>query len=134
MNSGLRFSALFGRVVLGLFFFVPGIMKVQDWYGSKTLLFELDLPNPEITFPLMVAIEIAGGLALILGFRVRIACFVLIFLMGYITYVKYPFWLAQSHEYAMMFEIFTLRVAVMAGLAFVLGIGGPMRLTRERSG
>jgi hypothetical protein len=42
MNSGLRLSALFGRVVLGMFFFVPGIMKVQDWYTAKTLLFELD--------------------------------------------------------------------------------------------
>jgi putative oxidoreductase len=79
----------------------------------------------------IVAIEIAGGLALILGFRVRIACFALILLMGYITYVKYPFWQAPSHEYSVMLEIFTLRAAVMAGLAFILGVGGPMRLTRE---
>lgn len=135
MSMSMRFATLFGRVLLGLFFFLPGIMKLQDWFRAQSEMATLNLPNPEVTMPIVVGLEVVGGLALILGFRVRISAVLLMGLLGFLTWYQYDLESVSTALYVEEMDFLLHRLAIFGALLFIFGMGGgPMRLTRERSG
>jgi len=132
MNVGLRLIALLGRVLLGLYFFLSGIMKLQDSSDAATLMLDRDIPYSEILLPVAIGVEIIAGLALMLGFRVRFATLALIVFTVASNMFIHNFWALPSIDYATEFQLFTRNVAVIAGLLFVFGTGGgPYRLSHE---
>jgi putative oxidoreductase len=132
MNVGLRLTALLGRVLLGLYFFLPGIMKLQDASDAAAVMLDRDIPYAEIFLPIAIGVEIIAGLALILGFRVRFATLVLIVFVAATNMFIHNFWALPSMDYATEFQMFTKNIAVIAGLLFVFGTGGgPYRLSHE---
>jgi putative oxidoreductase len=58
-----------GRVLLGLPFAISGLNKLAA-YGSTTAV-AAGLPFPPLAFVVAVAVELGGGLLLVLGYRVR---------------------------------------------------------------
>jgi putative oxidoreductase len=132
MDFVLRISAFLGRVLLGLFFLLPGIMKLQDLHGTATEMTAHNVPYVSILMPLAIGAEIAGGLALVLGFRVRFASLMLIGFTAAVNYFMHDFWSLPSELYAMEMQLFIKNLAVIAGLLIVFGLGaGPMRVSRE---
>jgi len=132
MNFVLRLSAVLGRVLLGLYFLLPGIMKLQDLHGTAAEMASHNVPYVNFLLPLAAGIEIAGGLALILGFRVRMASFVLICFTAGVNYFMHDFWSLPSELYALELQLFVKNLAVIAGLLIIFGLGGgPMRVSRE---
>ncbi len=132
MNFGLRISALLGRVFLGLYFFLPGIMKLQDASDAAALMLDRGIPYSDILLPIAIGVEISAGLALILGFRVRIAALALIAFTVATNMFIHNFWALPSIDYATEFQMFTKNAAAIAGLLFVFGTGGgPYRLSHE---
>lgn len=132
MNVGLRLTALMGRVLLGLYFFLPGIMKLQDASDAAAVMLDRDIPYADLLLPVAIGVEIIAGLALVLGFRVRIAALALIVFTVATNAFIHNFWALPSIDYATEFQMFTKNVAVIAGLLFVFGMGGgPYRLSQE---
>jgi putative oxidoreductase len=72
-----RYLPFIGRLLIGLPFAMSGLSKLAA-YGATTALIEAaGLPLPPLAFVVAVAIELGGGLFLILGYRVRPAGLVL---------------------------------------------------------
>lgn len=132
MNVGLRLAALLGRVLLGLFFFLPGIMKLQDPADALALMADREIPYHDILFYAASGVEVVAGLALIVGFRVRLAALTLIVFTLAVNVLIHNFWSLPSMDYAVEFQLFVKNIGILAGLLFVFGMGGgPYRISHE---
>src|SRR5215470_4640946 len=68
MNSYLPF---FGRVLIGLAFAMSGLSKLAAYGPTTAMIAAVGLPVPPFAFAVAVAVELGGGLLLVLGYRVR---------------------------------------------------------------
>jgi len=81
-----------GRVLLGLYFIGPGLMKVTGFAGT---LAYMELHGVPFALPLLVLtipLQVGGGLALIANWNARSAAFVLAGLTLLINVFMHDFW------------------------------------------
>jgi putative oxidoreductase len=60
-----------GRVLLGLPFAMSGLSKLAAYGSTTAAIAAAGLPFPPLAFVVAVAVELGGGLLLVLGYRVR---------------------------------------------------------------
>src|SRR5947208_16560585 len=78
MNTTLQpMLALLGRILVSVIFLLSGAMKVMDWSGTLEHMAAQGLPASSVLLSLATLAEIAGGLALLLGWQTRFAAFML---------------------------------------------------------
>src|SRR5216683_4738417 len=68
MNSYLPFI---GRVLIGLPFAMSGLGKLAAYGPTTAKIAAVGLPFPPLAFAVAVAVELGGGVLLVLGYRVR---------------------------------------------------------------
>lgn len=117
-------SLLVGRFLLGLYFIIPGIQKITDFEGMSAYMQAHDVPFVAFLLPLTIFIQLIAGMALIAGFKGRMAAFLLAGLTLVISIYMHNFWameegLAQMHE----MQNFIKNMAIMAGLLMVVAHG-----------
>jgi putative oxidoreductase len=83
-----------------------------------------DVPFIAFLLPLTIIIQLSAGAALIVGYKGKIAAFLLAGLTTVISIYMHNFWsmvegLARTHE----MQNFIKNMAIMAGLLFVAGQG-----------
>lgn len=66
-----KFNELGARVLLGHIFLLAGISKISAYDGTTAYMEAMGVPG--MLLPLVIALEIAGGLMVIAGFKTRIA-------------------------------------------------------------
>ena len=59
-----------GRILLGLYFLVPGVMKIVDWSGTSAYMAAHDVPFVPVLLALTIVLQIGGALCLFANFRV----------------------------------------------------------------
>jgi len=62
-----------GRLLVSAIFLISVVGKIQAPAGTIGYIAAAGLPLPQVAYALAVLIELAGGLALLVGFRTRIA-------------------------------------------------------------
>ena len=62
-------SAPAGRVFLATIFFMSGLNKISGYAGTQGYMEAMGVPG--ILLPLVIALEVLGGLAIILGFKTK---------------------------------------------------------------
>ena len=117
LNKIDSLSFIIGRSLLGLYFIGPGLSKVFDYASTITLMKIKGVPFSSLLLPATIAIQIFGGLLLILGRNLRIASFVLFGLTIIINIFIHNFWVlagdpTQAHE----LQNFIKNLAIAAGL------------------
>jgi putative oxidoreductase len=71
-NSALNHVLILAaRLLLGGMFLVAGYSKIGSYAGTQGYMEAMGVPG--IVLPLVILLEIGGGLALILGFQTRLA-------------------------------------------------------------
>ncbi len=75
MNTLQSFAAPVARVLLSLMFVTSGINKISGYAGTQGYMEAMGVPGGLL--PLVIALEILGGLAVMLGWHTRIAAFLL---------------------------------------------------------
>ena len=75
MNLIQNLSAPAGRFFISLIFVVSGLGKIAAWSGTQAYMESAGVPG--ILLPAVVALEVLGGLAVMLGWKTRIAAFLL---------------------------------------------------------
>lgn len=68
MDKALEVAA---RVLMSLIFIIAGWGKLTGYAGTQGYFESLGLPAPALVTPLVILIELGGGLALLLGVKVR---------------------------------------------------------------
>jgi putative oxidoreductase len=111
-------TAAVGRVALALIFLLSGIGKLAAPAATTGYIASAGLPFPALLFWGTIALEIAGGLALVLGYRTRIVAFAL---AGFSILAAVLFH-AQFGDQNQMIH-FLKNVAIAGGLLHVAAFG-----------
>jgi putative oxidoreductase len=72
-----RYLPFIGRVLLGLPFAMSGLSKLAAYGPTTAMIAAAGLPIPPLAFAVAVAVELGGGLLLVLGYHVRPAALAL---------------------------------------------------------
>ena len=75
MNSFKSLAAPTGRSLLALIFVVSGLGKIANYAGTQGYMEAMGVPG--VLLPLVIALEVLGGLAVAVGWQARAAAFML---------------------------------------------------------
>jgi putative oxidoreductase len=77
MNSSTTTAAtqLSGRVLMSVIFITAGVSKIGAYAGTQGYMESMGVPGGML--PLVIALEIGAGLAVLLGWQTRISAFLL---------------------------------------------------------
>lgn len=71
MNNATPILAAAGRLLLAAIFLISGLGKLADPAGTQAYIAAAGLPAPLLAFVAAVAVEVGGGILLIVGYRTR---------------------------------------------------------------
>ncbi len=126
MDTGIvmaqRASLLTGRELLGLYFIIPGIMKITGFASTSEYMAAHGVPLVPVLLVLTIILQIGCGATLAIGWHARIMAWVLAGLTLVINLYMHDFWtmeegLQRAHE----MQNFIKNLAIMAGLLYVAG-------------
>ena len=121
-------AALAGRICLVLLFLDSGIEKFTQFSGTLVYMTKAGLPFPKALLILSGIVEIGCALAIILGFRTRLAAIGLVIWMIPVTLIFHN---PASGGEAMVH--FMKNLAITGGLLVLFASGpGPWSLGRPR--
>ena len=75
MQTFQSLAAPTGRLLISLVFLLSGINKLSSFAGTQAYMESAGVPGAML--PIVIAVEILGGLAVILGWHTRVAAFAL---------------------------------------------------------
>jgi len=106
-----------GRSLLGLYFIGPGLGKIFDYASTLVLMKMKGVPFTAALLPVTIAIQLLGGIFLVLGKNLRLTAFMLFGLTIFINIFIHNFWTlhgdpSQAHE----IQNFIKNLAISAGL------------------
>ena len=110
-------SILIGRSLLGLYFLGPGIAKVFNYSNYVAVMQENEVPLTLTALPIVILVQVIGGLMLILNQNVKFCALLLFATTIVINFYIHDFWtladgLSKSHET----QNFIKNLAICAGL------------------
>lgn len=118
MNAISRISSLTGRVLLSAIFISAGVSKLGAGYaGTQGYMEAMGVSGALL--PLVIVTEILAGLAVLLGFKTRIAAFLL---AGFslLAALLFHFDFADQMQYI----LFMKNLAIAGGLLILVAHGG----------
>jgi len=124
---------LLARLLLGLYFILPGIQKITQFEMMSQYMAKHSVPMISFLLVLTIVLQIAGGLAIIVGFKGKLAAFILAGLTLVISIYMHNFWnLPEASNAAHETQNFVKNMAIMAGL-LVLAARGTGQLSVDNS-
>ncbi len=70
-----NYSSLTGRILISLMFLLSGINKITGYSGTQGYMEAMGIPGQLL--PLVIITEVLGSIAIIIGYKTRIAAFLL---------------------------------------------------------
>lgn len=117
------------RIAFGVFFVGSAVLKMAATGYMAGMLSRAGFGQPAPLVYAAMALQTAGGGALIIGRLVVPAAFGLIAYVAVVNWYLHPFWVLQGEEAAIQFQLFSKNAGIMAGL---LAIAGAAALDRSR--
>ena len=115
-----------GRVLLGLYFILPGLSKVFAFDANAEYMAEHGMIFIPFFLVLTIIIQLGAGTAMVVGYQTRYMAFLLAGLTLVISVVMHDFWTMTAGELQTAHETqnFVKNMAIMAGLLVAAGLGG----------
>jgi putative oxidoreductase len=127
LNTVKNVSELIGRAFLSVLFVLSGVGKIGAYAATAAYMSSAGVPS--VLLPVVIATEVLGALAIILGWHTRIAAFLL---AGYSLLAALIF----HANFAAQIEMisFLKNVSIAGGFLLLVGNGaGPLSLDRRRA-
>lgn len=109
---------LVGRIAIAAIFLLSGFGKLAAPAGTIAFIQAAGLPFPPLAFGIAAAIEVLGGIALILGFRTRTTAMIMA-LFTLATAVGFHTNFADQNQFIHFFK----NIAMAGGLLQVVAFG-----------
>ena len=126
MEKLYPYFGLAGRVLLAIMFVVAGYGKIGDYAGTQGYMESMGMPG--MLLPLVIVLELGGGLAIIAGWQTRI---VAILLAGFTLLAAFTFHLDFADR---MESIMFMKNLSVAGGFLLLAAYGPGALALDNRG
>ncbi len=108
--------ALIGRLVLAWFFVPAGWGKIAGFAGAVGYATSAGLPLPQVGVAVGLAIELLGGLMLLVGFKTRWAALALALFSVVAAFFFHNYWAMPEAQQMMQQLNFSKNLAIAAGL------------------
>jgi putative oxidoreductase len=119
-------AAPLGRILLALMFVVAGLDKISGYSGMQGYMESMGVPGAAL--PLVIVLEVLGGLALMLGWHTRLSAFLL---GGFTILATLLFHSNIGDQTQMLF--FMKNLSIVGGLLLVVSLGaGPYSIDNRR--
>jgi len=130
MSMWVRFI---GRVALGTIFVVSGLGKLAAWSG--TVAYAGSKGVAVVLLVIATALELLGGLSVVLGFKARWGALALLIFLVPVTLVFHNFWAVPAQQQQLELVNFLKNLGIGGGLLIVLGTGaGPFSIDNRVGG
>lgn len=124
MNKNFTNAAAFiGRVLVALLFVFAGWNKIGGFDGVAGYIGSKGLPMPQVLAALTIALELGGGLALILGFKTRWVAAAFFLWLVPTSVLFHPFWASDAASVQNNFNHFFKNVSIMGAMAMLVAFG-----------
>lgn len=120
-----------GRVMISAIFLLAGIGKFIAYNETVHYMASKGLPYIPVLLVIAALVEITASLAIIFGFKTRIAAFILFLFLIPTTYIFHNFWAVTTEEAKIQFIMFMKNVGIAGGLLYIIG-AGPGGLALDR--
>ncbi|QDG90116.1 DoxX family protein [Pseudarthrobacter sp. NIBRBAC000502770] len=129
-KSALTTTALAAlRIILGFLFAAHGWQKFNEWTiaGTQASFAKMGVPAADVMAPAIAVLELAGGVALILGILTRVvAALLVVDMLGALFLVHAPAGIFAANG---GYEL----VLLLAAASFALALTGAGRLSVDRA-
>ena len=115
---------LLGRIAIAALFLPAGLNKLMAIEGTSGYFASLGLPGVAIFVWLVIAIEVLGGIALIIGYQTRFVAIGLAIFTVLASIAGHAFWAAPVDAAFIAQLLFFKNIAVTGGL-LILASAGP---------
>ena len=108
-----------GRVLISLIFIMAGISKISGYAGTAAFMNSMGVPG--VLLPLVIVLELGGGIMLLIGYQARLVAFLLggfSVIAGILFHLIPSFGLEGMAQQGEMIS-FMKNLAIAGGLGFV---------------
>ena len=112
-----------GRLAIAALFLPAGLNKLMSVEGTTGYFTSLGLPAVAVLIWIVIAIEVLGGLALILGYKTHFVAIGLAIFTVLASIVGHPFWAAPADAAFIAQLLFFKNIAVTGGLLVLASSG-----------
>jgi putative oxidoreductase len=129
-----RYGPLFARILLSQIFLFSGIQKILDPAGTEAQMASRGMFLIPLFLWAAVAVELGGGLSVLLGWKARWGALLLFLFLIPVTLTFHNFWTYPSEEQKVQMLFMLHNLALMGGLLLVVCRGpGPISLDSDRT-
>lgn len=106
-----------GRILLGLYFLVPGISKIPTYAGTTEYMLLHNIPLADVLLPITIVLQVGLGVMLIVGYRIKESALILAALTIFINIGMHDFWNEYPNtDVGHETQNFVKNLAIFAGL------------------
>ena len=116
MNTTQNTADLFGRILISLIFLLSGLHKIGGYEATQGYMAAMGVPGALL--PIVIALEVGGALAIILGYHTRLFAFLL---AGFSVVSALLFHRALGDQ--VQFIMFMKNLAMAGGFLFLVARG-----------
>lgn len=113
MEKGISLVELVGRVFLSIMFILSGFNKISGYAGTQGYMEAMGVPG--MLLPLVIVLELGGGILLAVGFQARIVAFLL---AGFCLLSGFLFHFQPADQMQMI--LFMKNITIAGGLLLVI--------------
>jgi putative oxidoreductase len=125
-------AALAGRILLAAIFLLSGFGKITGFAGTAGYIASKGLPMPEVLTALTIAIELGGGILLVIGYKARWVALAFFLWLIPTTFVFHKYWGIDPAQAQAQFINFWKNISIMGGMLLMFAFGpGAYSLDRK---
>lgn len=132
MSKTLAYLAPAGRVLLSLMFIISGLQKITGYSGTQGYMEMMGVPGALL--PLVILVEVVGGIALLVGWQARLSAFLLAgfsLVSGFLFHYLPSLGMEGMEAQAQMIG-FMKNVTIAGGMLMVTAFGpGPLSVGKS---
>jgi len=130
MNESYKaYVSVVGRLLLALMFILSGFGKLGNIEGTAAFVASGGLPAPTFLAVAVGVLELFGGLALVVGYQVRLAGLALGLFTVAASVVFHAYWSAPAAQQFVTQLLFMKNISVAGGMLLISALGaGPLSI------
>ena len=117
---------LVARILLAAIFISAGLSKLGGFDGTVGYIASKGLPLPGLLAVLAIAVEVLGGVAIVIGYKARVAGLLLAIFTLLAGFIFHNFWAVPADQAYVQNIMFMKNLSMAGGLLLltVFGTGG----------
>jgi putative oxidoreductase len=132
IQNNVNTIALVGRILIALLFVISGFGKISGFDGVAGYIASKGLPMPQVLAALTIALELGGGILLIVGYKVRWVAIAFFLWLIPTTFLFHKFWGIPAGEVQNQMNNFLKNVSIMGAMLYLVAFG-PGRYSVDKS-